>query len=80
MTDIDFSEVKKRPVELIDQVHDGEEYQITRHCKVVARLGLPAQVDSEQHALHAITRLRVNREDVLLGELSSAGLISEGRR
>ena len=46
----------------------------------MARLGLPAQDDSQQRALDAIARLRAHREGVSLGGLSSAELIAEGRR
>jgi prevent-host-death family protein len=80
MSKIALFEAKNRLSELIDRVQAGEEFQITRRGKVVARLGLPAQDDSQQRALDAIARLRAQREGVSLGGISSAELIAEGRR
>ena len=82
MHQIALYDAKNRLSELIDRVLAGEEFNITRRGKVVARLALPhADTDSAaQRGLDAIARLRASREGVSLGGLSSSELMADGRR
>ncbi len=80
MNDIALFEAKNRLSELVNRVEAGEEISITRRGKVVARLVTPAREDAGQRARDAITALRVSRQGVSLGRLSSKDLIHEGRR
>lgn len=81
MTEVALFEAKNRLSELIDRVLAGEEIAITRRGKVVARLAPPEGSDSAQaRGLDAVVRLKIAREGVSLGGLSSRELIIEGRR
>lgn len=81
MPSIALFEAKNRLSELVDRVLAGEAFDITRHGKVVARLG-PSddEVTRHQRAQDAVARLRAARVGVSLGGLKSRDLIREGRR
>lgn len=80
MTTVALYEAKNRLSELIKRLHAGEEFDITRRGKVVARLALPAAHDAGRSANDAIAGLRAARRGVSLGRLNSRDLIAEGRR
>ena len=80
MNDVALFEAKNRLSELINRVEAGEEIAITRRGKVVARLVPPAPEEAGQRARDAIAGLRVSRQGVSLGRLSSRDLVREGRR
>jgi prevent-host-death family protein len=80
MNDIALFEAKNRLSELIKRVEAGEEIDITRRGKVVARLVAPEPEAAGQRARDAIANLRASRRGVSLGRLSSRDLVREGRR
>lgn len=82
MQQIALYDAKNRLSELIDRVLAGEEFNITRRGKVVARLGLPADDNGSaaQRGLDAITQLRTSRDGVSLGGLRSREWVADGRR
>ena len=82
MHQIALYDAKNRLSELIDRVLAGEEFNITRRGKVVARLALPADDNGSaaQRGLDAIAHLRASRDGVSLGGLRSRELVADGRR
>lgn len=80
MREIGAFEAKTRLGQLLDWVEGGEEVQITRRGKVVARLVPPEAGFDRERARAAVARIRARRQGVTLGGVKIKGLIDEGRR
>ncbi len=80
MREIGAFEAKTRFGQLLDWVEDGEEVQITRRGKVVARLVPPEAGFDRERARAAVARIRARRQGVTLGGVKLKALIDEGRR
>ena len=62
MREIGAFEAKNKLGQLLDMAECGEEILITRHGKVVARLGPPTQAASREEARAAAQRIRARAE------------------
>ena len=80
MREIGAFEAKTRLGQLLDWVESGEEVQITRRGKVVARLVPPEAGFDRERARAAVARIRARRRGVTLGGVKLKVLIDEGRR
>ncbi len=72
-------EAKTHLASLLERVARGEEIEITRHGKPVARL-VPARPRDDERAAAAVARLRSLRRGATLAGLSWQELRDTGRR
>jgi prevent-host-death family protein len=81
MQTIGIFEAKNRLSELVARVASGEEFTITRHGEIVARL-LPPVVQNAQEQVKAwVAKIRRTRAGHALGGTASLrDMIEEGRR
>lgn len=73
-------EAKTHLPQLLERVAQGEEFMITKHGHVVARLSPPSDAPTRHDIQTAIEAIRAFRKGQTLGGLSLRQLREEGRR
>lgn len=76
---IAFTEAKAKLSEILDRVNAGEEFVITRHDQVIARL-IPAGKPSFEEIKQAVKQLRQSQEGVRISLDEVIAWKNEGRR
>ena len=79
MREVGAFEAKNTFGQLLDRVEHGEEIIITRHGKVVARLGPPNPGFDREKARRAVAGILAASKGVTLGGLTIKDLVNEGR-
>lgn len=81
MRQVGTFEAKNTLSALIDRVQAGEEIEITRNGKPVARLVAPPSEDEQKaRARQAVEWIKANRKENALAGINWKELVEEGRR
>ena len=63
---IDFMEAKSKFSKILDRVKNGEEFVITRHEEMIAKL-VPVQSPVSEEVKKTVEQLRTMRKDIKIG-------------